>query len=145
MSNHLADFIIKARKEKDLSQRQLAEMAGISNTEVWRIEAGERKNPSPATLKSLAPHLGIPYEELMAAAGYIEETVDHKGYTEMIYRDEDNNIVDIGRRAKVMYDADSDWANLAYRVSTSELTGAEMDLIKAQTRYLLEQFLKNKQ
>ena len=80
----------------------------------------------------------------MAKAGYIEETVEHTGYTEKIYKDESNNIVDIGRVAKEMYEADSDWANLAYRVSRSDLTQAEMDLIKAQTKYLLDQFLRNK-
>lgn len=145
MSTKLGDWIARIRHEMNLSQRQLADKAGISNTEVWRLESGERKNPSPATLKALAPHLGVSYEEIMAKAGYIEETVERSGYTEQIYRDENGNIVDVGRRVKVMYEKDSDWANLAYRVSTSDLTQAELDLIKAQTRYLLEQFLRNKQ
>lgn len=144
MATKLGEWIAETRNENGLSQRQLAELAGLSNTEVWRLESGERKNPSPATLKSLAPHLGVTYEELMAKAGYIEETVERTGYTEKIYRDKDDNIVDVGRIAKEMYEADSDWANLAYRVSASDLTEAEMDLVKAQTKYLLEQFLRNR-
>ena len=46
--------------------------------------------------------------------------------------------------AKDMYEKDSNWANLAYRVSTSELTETELDILKAQTEGLLKQFLKNK-
>lgn len=144
MSTELGKFVEMLRNEKGLSQRQLAEKAGISNTEVWRIESGERKNPSPPVLKSLAPHLSISYEELMKKAGYIEEVIDHSAYIETVYRDESNNVVDIARQAKDMYEKDSEWANLAYRVTASDLTDSELDLIKAQTKSLLEQFLKNK-
>lgn len=144
MSTELGSFIENLRTNKNLSQRQLAEKAGISHTEVWRLESGERKNPSPPVLKALAPHLGISYEELMKKAGYIEEVIDHSGYTETVYRDDGGQVVDIYRRAKDMYEKDSDWANLAYRVSASDLTDAEMELIKAQTKSLLDQFLKNK-
>jgi hypothetical protein len=43
-----------------------------------------------------------------------------------------------------MYEKDSEWANLAYRVTASDLNDSEMELIKAQTKSLLEQFIKNK-
>ena len=46
--------------------------------------------------------------------------------------------------AKDMYEKDSSWANLAYRVTAANLTDSERDIIKAQTEVLLEQFLKNK-
>lgn len=144
MVPELGKFIEEYRNKRNLSQRQLSEKAGISHTEVWRLESGERKNPSPPTLKALAPHLGVSYEELMRRAGYLEEVVVHSGYTEMIYRDENNNVVDISRRAKDMYEKDSEWANLAYRVSASDLSEMEMELIKAQTKALLDQFLKNR-
>jgi hypothetical protein len=43
-----------------------------------------------------------------------------------------------------MYKKDSKWATHAYRVTSSDLSEAELDIIKAQTESLLEQFLKNK-
>jgi len=132
------------REKRGLSQRQLAELAKVSNTEISRLESGERQKPSPIILKAVAPHLGVSYAELMKEAGYIEEVVEHKCYTENIYRDENGRVIDIEQRAKEMYQKDSDWANLAYRVSASELTDDEMSLIKAQTQSLLEQFLKKK-
>lgn len=67
----LNEYIKKLREDKNLSQRRLAQMAGISNTEISRIEKGERQQPSPATLKKLAPCLGIPYTDLLVLAGYL--------------------------------------------------------------------------
>lgn len=144
MITELGKFIADLRNANRLSQRQLAEKAGISHTEVWRLESGERKSPSPPVLKSLAPHLGIPYEELMKKAGYIEEIIDQPSYAETVYKDELNRVINIASRTKDMYEKDSEWANLAYKVATSDLIDSEMELIKAQTKALLEQFLKNK-
>jgi len=136
MSTELGKFIEEIRTEKKISQRQLAEKSGISNTEVSRIESGERKNPSPPVLKAIAPNLGVSYEELMIKAGYIEESIDHSGYTEKVFRDERGNVVDISRRAKEMHEKDNDWANIAYRVS-KELSSEDLAAIKAVAKSLL--------
>lgn len=138
------EYLKILRNTAGLTQRELSEASGVSNAEVSRIESGERQKPSPMILKAFASHLGVPYEELLQQAGYIEETVEHQGFTENIYRDENGKLVDIVHRAKDMYDKDSKWANLAYRVSASDLSQSELDIIKAQTEVLLDQFLKNK-
>ena len=67
------EYLQYLRKEKGLSIRKVAELAEISHTEVKRIEDGMRKQPSPQVLRFLAKALDTPYEELMAAAGYIDE------------------------------------------------------------------------
>lgn len=72
--NFLANLIRETRERKGLSQRQLSLLSGISNSEISRIEAGERKNPSPDTLRALAKPLGLSYESLMMAAGYLTDT-----------------------------------------------------------------------
>jgi transcriptional regulator with XRE-family HTH domain len=46
-----------------LSQRRLAELAGVSNTSVWKIEQGGGANPS--TLKKLADVLGVRPTDLL--------------------------------------------------------------------------------
>ena len=71
--NELGTYIKEKRTEKGLSIRRLAELAAISHTEVKRIEDGLRKQTSPQVLRSIASALGVPYEDLMAAAGYIDE------------------------------------------------------------------------
>jgi HTH-type transcriptional regulator, competence development regulator len=138
------EYIKNLRNEIGFSQRELAEKSSVSNAEISRIETGERKKPSPIVLKAIAPFLGVAYEELLQKAGYIEEVIDHKGFTENIYKDEDGNLIDITRQIKDMYEKDRNWANLAYRVSASDLSENELQIIKAQTEVLLQQFLKNK-
>ena len=69
----LGSYVKKIRLEKGLSIRKVAESADISHTEVKRIEDGVRKQPSPQVLRSLAAALNTPYEDLMEAAGYIDE------------------------------------------------------------------------
>jgi transcriptional regulator with XRE-family HTH domain len=68
----IAEIIKRLREEKHYSQRKLASLSGVSNTEISRIENGQRPKPSPDVLKKLSPHLGIDYNNLMNIAGYIE-------------------------------------------------------------------------
>lgn len=67
----LGEFIQNRRKALELSRNMLATRAGISHTEVHRIETGERQQPSLKVLSALAVALEVPQEELMKFAGYI--------------------------------------------------------------------------
>lgn len=66
----VGNYIKERRLAKEWSKRTLAEKAGISHSEVHRIENGERTNPSVAMLYALADALGIPKEEILRQAGY---------------------------------------------------------------------------
>jgi HTH-type transcriptional regulator, competence development regulator len=138
------EYLKYLRTEKKISQRELAEVSGVSNAEISRIETGERKKPSYITLKAIAPYVGVSYQELLKEAGYIEEVIDYQGYTEKIYRDENGRLIDITRKAKDMYEKNSKWANIAFRVTSADISENELDLISAQTEALLQQFLKNR-
>jgi HTH-type transcriptional regulator, competence development regulator len=142
---NFGEYIRNLRNEKKLSQRELAEKAGISNAEISRLESGDRKKPSPITLKAIAPFLEISYQELLKQAGYIEEMVERPGYTERIYKDENGKLIDITRKAADLYDKNVKWANIAFRVTSSDLSEDELNVISAQTESLLQQFLKNKE
>ena len=74
LMNTLASFIKLKREERSMSVRGLAEKAGISHTEIKRIEDGVRKQPSPKIIKALAEALTVPYNDIMVAAGYLNET-----------------------------------------------------------------------
>lgn len=125
----LGEFIKKLRTEKGLSQRQLAELGKVSNTEISRIESGERKNPSPNILKAISPHLGVAYSELMAHAGYIEEKIEHGKYTEVIWRDNNGEFADTIRMAKNIYTKDSDLIRIMNR-ATDKLSTEDINTIK---------------
>jgi transcriptional regulator with XRE-family HTH domain len=71
--NELGKFVREKRLEKDMSQRELANAAGISNAEISRLESGKRKASSPAVLKAIAKALNVPVEVLLEKSGIIEE------------------------------------------------------------------------
>lgn len=69
MNETVGQMITKGREQKGLSQRELAKIANVSNTEISRIESGERGIPNPKTLRKISQHIGINYNDLMYAAG----------------------------------------------------------------------------
>jgi HTH-type transcriptional regulator, competence development regulator len=91
-------YIKHLRNTAKITQRKLEELSGISNAEISRIETGERKNPSPQTLKAIAPHLGVTYDELMKKAGYIEEVFSRGNFEDVVWKDDKGELVDTFRR-----------------------------------------------
>lgn len=71
--NDLATFLKTTREKRGFSVRQLAEKATVSHTEIFRIEKGERTNPSITMLKALADALNTPVSAFLQACG-IEES-----------------------------------------------------------------------
>lgn len=66
-------YLRALREEKKLSVNQLAMYSEVSAAGISRIENGKRGIPKPPTIKKLASALKVPYEDMMQAAGYIEE------------------------------------------------------------------------
>ncbi len=73
-------YIKENRTKLNMSIRKLAKQANISHTEIYRIESGERQNPSPNILKAISSALNVPYDELLRRAGYIECKEDSVQY-----------------------------------------------------------------
>lgn len=65
----VGQMIAEAREKAGLSKNQLGELAGVSHTEISRIESGEREIPNPKTLRKISKHIGVNYNDLMYAAG----------------------------------------------------------------------------
>ena len=76
---NLGEYIAEKRKERGMSQRDLATASNVSNAEISRLESGKRKEPSPSVLKEIAKALAIPYQELLQAAGILDESLVEKG------------------------------------------------------------------
>ena len=64
----VGQMIVKAREEKHLSKRELSRIAKISDTELARIESGEREMPNPKTLRKISKVISLNYNDLMYAA-----------------------------------------------------------------------------
>jgi transcriptional regulator with XRE-family HTH domain len=59
------------RKERRMSQTELAEKAGVALMTISRLERGEH-DPHVRTLSQIARGLGVPLLRLMRSAGYFE-------------------------------------------------------------------------
>ena len=65
----VGEIIAEAREKKGISKRELSRLANISDTELARIESGEREIPNPKTLRKISKDIDINYNDLMYAAG----------------------------------------------------------------------------
>ena len=66
------EFLRMKRTAKNMTIRQVALYAGCSDSYLSMLERGVvgQRGPSPAFLRKLVTPLGVPYEVLMAVAGY---------------------------------------------------------------------------
>lgn len=77
MSN-VGKFIKEKRERALLTQKKLGTACGVSDSEICKIENGERQTPSWDTLCKIARALTINPIEIMLVAGYItEEDIEH--------------------------------------------------------------------
>ena len=53
-----ADWLVRTRESRELSQRELAERAGLSVPAIYNIESGKSQNPRKATVSKLKRALG---------------------------------------------------------------------------------------
>ncbi len=72
LTHDLGDYLREQRVTAELSLRQLAELAGISNPYLSQIERG-LKRPSAEILAQLARGLKVSAESLYVRAGWLED------------------------------------------------------------------------
>jgi transcriptional regulator with XRE-family HTH domain len=72
---NLGDYIREQRNSAQISLRQLAKLAGVSNPYLSQIERGLRK-PSAEILQQIAKALRISAEALYVQAGILDERYD---------------------------------------------------------------------
>ena len=69
LEKNIGEVITEAREKANLSQRQLAKLANINNSELSKIESGVRKEPSPKILRRISNVLDVNYSDLMYMIG----------------------------------------------------------------------------
>src|SRR6188472_1815218 len=71
-NNALGDWIKEMRATQGISQRELADRAGLSRSYLCDIEHGRTGNPSFEYLDSIAIALGVDRTEVLRVAGILE-------------------------------------------------------------------------
>ncbi len=84
---HLGDFIREQRADSNVSLRQLAKLAGVSNPYLSQIERGLRK-PSAEILQQIAKALRISAEALYVQAGILEQREGNGLVADAVHADE---------------------------------------------------------
>ena len=69
LEKNIGEVITEAREKANLSQRQLAKLANINNSELSKIESVVRKEPSPKILRKISNVLDVNYSDLMYMIG----------------------------------------------------------------------------
>ncbi|MCR3922776.1 MAG: helix-turn-helix domain-containing protein [Firmicutes bacterium] len=140
---HIGNLIKQIRKRSGLSQRQLATLSGISNTEISNIEANKRRNISPSILSKIASALGITYEKLIKSGVlYQEFKIDNKHTVDFLIVLDESKLDDTVVQAIEMVEIDSEWADIAYLVA-KELPQQVRDNLKEYAALLLDKYEKN--
>ena len=67
----LGAYLRDLRRARRLTLREVEERSGVSNSYLSQVENGRIAQPSPHVLQKLAAAYAVPYEHLMARAGYI--------------------------------------------------------------------------
>ncbi len=93
--------IREARVKEGYTQKEFAGLIGISNAQVNRIELGKDR-PSRESMKKISAYTGIPFRNLIRAAGYNTTKADNVLYDKVGRR------IDTESLLSSMYNADSD-------------------------------------
>lgn len=70
-----SDWLAERLRERDWSSADLGRASGVDKTNITRW-ISERRRPTPANLKRIAPSLGVSYEELMRRCDYLPGEAD---------------------------------------------------------------------
>lgn len=119
----VGEEIRNARQQKRISQKELADLIGMSAAQLCRIECGDSR-PSKTTLQRLSSHIGIPYPELLRLAGYSNMKGDR-----MLFN-KDGEKIDVFALVSSIYRADSDFLE-CFRDFETIGTPENIEVIKA--------------
>src|ERR1700726_1706875 len=67
------DYLKERCRERGISLHRLALLSDLNQIYFYQSINKNKENPPPWVLRRAAPHLGVPYLELLMAAGYVTE------------------------------------------------------------------------
>lgn len=108
-ANGFGAYIKFLRTKANISQRELAEQANLSTSEISKLENGERQKPSVKFLKCIAPVLNVSMQDLLYRAGYIDDNLESDSeFSEKKFTDSMGNTIDVPYLINSIYSVDKD-------------------------------------
>ena len=126
--NNFGSYIKYLRTKKEMSQRDLSEKTEIAPSEICKIENGDRQKPSAKHLRALAPVLGVPLQDLLYRAGYIDD-VNDETFNQKEYIDSMGNQINMSFLVNSIYGADIDLLPLLKKL-TDRYDVDDLDIVK---------------
>lgn len=118
--NKLGKYVYNERIKAGLTRNALALKAGISHTEIKRIEEGQRKSPSCSHLKAIANALMVPLYEIYQVSGIMTEDMSlvDKAFPSLTTAKQRDTLIKIARLIATNADwlTDNDLDELAMQV-----------------------------
>ena len=68
------DYLKEKCRERNISLHRLALLCDLNQIYFYQAVNKNKENPPPWVLRRAAPHLGVPYVELLMAAGYLRDS-----------------------------------------------------------------------
>ena len=147
LDNYLGTNIKKYRTEKGLSQKQLAEMVGISTSYMQQLELGQKKSPSLEVKINLAKVLNVPMSELESkqstfsllqeTSELLSNTISQASGRKLFVKAEEKTLI-----SNLINDYNQYFFGNKYKVDN--LSDKDIEELKPVIHYIVEMFLKNK-
>jgi hypothetical protein len=68
------DYLKEKCRQRGISLHRLALLCDLNQIYFYQAVNKNKENPPPWVLRRAAPHLGVPYVELLMAAGYLRDS-----------------------------------------------------------------------
>lgn len=133
------DILKKARKEKGITQKQLASLSGLSFSMVSKLESGEQSNPSFDTIQKLASALGVSTSYLfgynhidLEYAPELSDFLTYLGYS----------VAETGTTSAYMADFDEEPTEDYLIVNDIPLNNSKIQLLEDELKRCIDFFLR---
>jgi len=138
-----ARMITRLRQQRGLSQGQLAQATRLSRTYIYHLENGQRANPSPHVIQSIARALGLQGKErdglYDSYTNLTGKLIDHEQV--------DSTLLDLGELAGLLvhntsypaHSLDRLWYLHSWNAAAITLFEVSEEIVRNEQRHLLEQ------
>lgn len=116
----VGSLIKRGRLRYNLTQSALAELTGLTSTEISRLEADKTLKPSKEVLMAVSPYTGYSYTYLLLCAGYSGI------YDKTLYYNKKGELIPYNKIVADVYSADAEFLELLSDINSLPLEDIQL-------------------